>query len=64
MERKIKVLYQALGPNCWHVGQGCWRAARDGLDRETFIRVRLDVGRRLSRFDVKIRRNQRKNEGC
>ena len=62
MERKIKVLYQALGPNCWHVGQGCWRA--DGLDRETFIRVRLDVGRRLSRFDVKIRRNQRKTRAA
>jgi hypothetical protein len=44
------------------VGQGCRKA--DGLDRETFIRVRLDVGRRLSRFDVKIRRNQRKKRAA
>jgi hypothetical protein len=32
----------------------------DGLDGETFVRVRLDVGQRLSRFEVKIRRNQGK----
>jgi hypothetical protein len=32
----------------------------DGLDGETFVRVRLDVGQRLSRFEVTIRRNHEK----
>jgi hypothetical protein len=55
------------GARRWDQIAGTW--ARDVGDRwasieKIFIRVRLDVGRRLSRFDVKIRRNQRKKRAA